>query len=119
MGQSVSRLNAVAEVFEVMAYHQILRRDESWPAAIASDIKRRSQATTVCTVQGSALYLDGMHAGRGRSETITTDEFISAIDQIERTEADGICVFTFTDFLDMRDTRDGQRRIDRLKSFRR
>jgi hypothetical protein len=38
-GQDVSRLNEVVDVFEVMAYHQILRCDALWPAAIASDIK--------------------------------------------------------------------------------
>ena len=102
-----------------MAYHQILRRDSAWPAAIASDIKRRSGKTTVCTVQGSALYLNGMHANRGRAETLTTDEFIRAVDSVEKSDADGVCVFTFTDFLDMRDTADGRRRIDRLRDFRR
>ena len=118
-GQSPARLAPVSDVFEVMAYHQILRRDSAWPAAVASDIKRRSGKTTVCTIQGGALYLNGMHAGRGRAEIITTDEFINAIDAVEATDVDGLCVFTFTDFLDMRDTADGRRRIERLKTFRR
>ena len=106
-------------MFEVMTYHQILRRDASWPGAVGSDVKRRSGAVTVCTVQGSALYLNGMHANRGRADIITTDEFIRAVDGVEASGADGVCVFTFTDFLDMRDSADGRRRIDRLKSFRR
>ena len=118
--QSVAQLTDVSDVFEVMAYHQILRRDAAWPGAIGSDVKRRSGgATTVCTVQGSALYLDGMHAGRGRAETITTDEFIRSVDGVEASDADGLCVFTFTDFLNMRDTDDGRRRIARLQAFRR
>ncbi|HRD77112.1 MAG TPA: hypothetical protein PK264_14470 [Hyphomicrobiaceae bacterium] len=118
-GQSPARLSAVSDLFEVMGYHQIMRRDASWPGAIAGDIKRRTGKTVVCTVQGSALYLDGIHAGRGRATTLDTDEFILAVDGIERSEADGICVFTFTDFLDMRGTTDGERRIARLKAFRR
>lgn len=118
-GQSPSRLKDVADVFEVMAYHQILRRDASWPARIATDIKRRSQSTTVCTIQGSALYLEGMHANRGRATEITTEEFLGIVDNVEASEADGLCVFTFTDFLDMRDTADGKRRIERLRAFRR
>lgn len=118
-GQSPSRLGEVADVFEVMAYHQILRRDPSWPAAIGSDIKRRSGSTTVCTVQGSALYLNGMHANRGRAATISTDEFIQTVDGVEEAAVDGVCVFTFTDFLDMRHSEDGRRRIDRLRNFRR
>lgn len=118
-GQGVPHLSPVSDVFEVMAYHQILRRDASWPAAIGTDIKRRSGKTTVCTIQGSALYLEGMHAKRGRAEAIPTEEFIRAVDNLEASEVDGLCVFTFTDFLDMRHTADGRRRIDRLKSFRR
>ena len=66
---------------------------------------------------GSALYLNGMHAGRGRRKAITTNE-IRIIDGVERSDADGICVFTFTDLLDMRETEDGKRRIGRLKTFR-
>lgn len=118
-GQSPSRLKDVADIFEVMAYHQILRRDAQWPATIATDIKRRSQSTTVCTIQGSALYLDGMHANRGRAPQISTKEFLGIVDSVEASQADGLCVFTFTDFLDMRDTADGKRRIDRLRAFRR
>lgn len=118
-GQGITQMSPVSDVFEVMAYHQILRRDASWPAVIGTDIKRRSGKTTVCTIQGSPLYLEGMHAGRGRAEVIPTEEFIQAVDDIEASEVDGLCVFTFTDFLDMRDTEDGRRRIDRLRSFRR
>ena len=118
-GQSPARLATVSDVFEVMAYHQILRQDSDWPGRIATDIKRRSGRTTVCTVQGGALYLEGMHAGRGRAERIDTEEFIRTVDGVEASAAEGICVFTFTDFLDMRDTADGRRRIERLRAFRR
>ena len=117
-GQSPSQLSKVADVFEVMAYHQILRRDASWTGEIGTDVSRRSGKTTVCTIQGSALYLNGMHANRGRKTILTTDEFIECIDSVEGSEANGLCVFTFTDFLNMRDTGDGQKRIERLRSFR-
>lgn len=118
-GQSPTRLAAVSDLFEVMGYHQIMRKPASWPGAVAGDIRTRSGKTTVCTIQGSALYLDGMHANRGRATTLDTDEFIRTVDGVEASAADGLCVFTFTDFLDMRETADGRRRIDRLKAFRR
>jgi hypothetical protein len=118
-GQSPSRLRKVTDVFEVMAYHQILRRGPNWTGEISSDVNRRSGKTTVCTIQGSALYLTGMHANRGRKYELGTDEFIECIARVENSAADGLCVFTFTDFLNMRETTDGRRRIDRLKSFRR
>lgn len=117
-GQSPTMLGEVADVFEVMAYHQIMRRDANWPGRIGTDIKRRSHKTTICTIQGNALYLDGMHANRGRSTLLSTDEFIRLVDSVEESEADGVCVFTFSDFLGYRDTADGRRRIDRLSRFR-
>lgn len=117
-GQSPAMLGEVAEVFEVMAYHQILRRDARWPGRIGTDIKRRSGQTTVCTIQGNPLYLEGMHANRGRSNLLSTDEFMLLVDSVESSEADGVCVFTFTDFLGYRETADGRRRIERLKQFR-
>jgi hypothetical protein len=60
-----------------------------------------------------------MHANRGRTESITTEEFIDAIDRVEASDGDGICMFTFADFLANRGTADGRRRIDRLNAFRR
>ena len=50
---------------------------------------------------------------------MTTDEFLRCVDSVEASEANGVCVFTFTDFLGYRETADGKRRIDRLKRFRR
>lgn len=117
-GQSPSMLGDVANIFEVMAYHQILRKNADWPGQIGADIKRRSKQTTVCTIQGNPLYLEGMHSNRGRATTLSTEEFIQLVDSVERSEADGVCVFTFTDFLGYRDTAEGRRRIDRLRNFR-
>ena len=61
-GQNISRLSDVVDVFEVMSYHQILRRDAEWPAAIGTDIKRRCKGKVICTLQAKALYLHGMHS---------------------------------------------------------
>lgn len=118
-GQDIGRLSAVMDVFEVMAYHQIMGRDERWPAAVAADIKQRANGRAICTLQANALYLDGMHAGRGRSTALEAPEFRRAVDAVEASPVDGVCVFTFTDFLDMRHTADGRSKIDRLGAFRR
>lgn len=118
-GQDVSRLSEVVDIFEVMAYHQILRRDASWPAQIATDIKRRSGAKVVCTLQAKAMYLDGMHAGKGRSPEISAAEFSDAVAEVERSQVEGLCVFTFSQILDDRDTARGHAIADRLRAFRR
>ncbi len=117
-GQDVSRLNAVVDIFEVMAYHQILGRDAVWPEAIATDIKRRSGSKAICTLQAKAMYLDGMHAGRGRATEIAASEFAGAVDRLERSGVDGICIFTFSQFLEERDTPQGLAMAARLKAFR-
>lgn len=118
-GQDIARLRDVVDVFEVMAYHQILGRDAEWPAAVSSDIRARACKTTVCTLQTRPLYLQGMHAGRDRSETLDAGEFCRAIDSVEKSDVDGVCVFTFTDLLDLRGSSDGNRMIERLRRFRR
>jgi hypothetical protein len=118
-GQDIGRLSETVDVFEVMSYHQILRRDASWPAAIGSDIKQRAKGQTICTLQAKAIYLEGMHQGRGRSARISPDEFCSAVDALETSVVDGMCVFTFSQLLEIRGTAEGQQMIERLKRFRR
>ncbi|CDX50239.1 hypothetical protein MPL1032_110012 [Mesorhizobium plurifarium] len=117
-GQDVSRLNAVVDVFEVMAYHQILRRDSAWPAKIARDIKKRGKARTICTLQAKAIYLDGMHAGHGRADYIGAVEFSEAVQQLEASPIDGICVFTLSQLIERSGTADGKAMIARLRNFR-
>lgn len=117
-GQDIGRLAEVIDIFEVMAYHQILRQPATWPAAVAENIKARSGRRTICTLQARPLYLDGMHAGRGRSETLDADEFSQAVDALEESSVDGLCVFTFADFLEFRETRDMRGIIRRLGRFR-
>lgn len=118
-GQDIGRLGEVVDVFEVMSYHQILRRDVRWPAAIGSDIKGRTSRQVICTLQAKAIYLDGMHAGRGRSETISGDEFCAAVDAIQSSPVDGMCIFTFSQLLEARETGEGKKVIERLTRFRR
>lgn len=118
-GQDIARLSEVVDVFEVMSYHQILRRDAMWPAAVGSDIKRRTAKQVVCTLQAEALYLEGMHAGRGRKPRISGEEFGRAVDELETSAVDGMCVFTFSQVLERRGTEDGRKIVERLSRFRR
>jgi hypothetical protein len=117
-GQDIEKLSEVVDVFEVMSYHQILRRDATWPAAVGSDIKRRTKKDVICTLQAKALYLDGMHAQRRRNSEISADEFVRAVDELEESVVDGMCVFTFSQLLDIRETDSGQKMVSRLGRFR-
>ena len=118
-GQDIGRLSDVVDVFEVMSYHQILRREPMWPSQVGGDIKARTSKRVICTLQAKALYLDGMHAGRGRSSEISADEFDVAVDELERSVVDGLCIFTFSQLLDIRGTEEGLKMLDRLRRFRR
>jgi len=118
-GQDIVRLSDVVDVFEVMSYHQILGRDAAWPAEIGNDIKRRTSRRAVCTLQAKALYLDGMHAGRGRHSEISAEEFACAVDGLEGSSVDGMCLFTFSQILEARETELGRRAMKRLAGFRR
>jgi hypothetical protein len=118
-GQDIARLSEVVDIFEVMSYHQILRRNATWPAAIGGNIKQRTSKRAICTLQAKAIYLDGMHAGRGRSATISSDEFCEAVDALEDSIVDGMCIFTFSQLLEMAETTEGKRMIERLTLFRR
>jgi hypothetical protein len=118
-GQNIQMLSEVVDIFEVMAYHQILAKPPAWPAAVATDIKQRSTSQAICTFQARALYLEGMHAGRGRKSEITADELEDALNALAPSPVDGACVFTFTDLLDMRGTDRGRSMIAHLSNFRR
>lgn len=117
-GQEIGVLSGVVDVFEVMSYHQILGRDPVWPSAIGGDIKSRTERKVICTLQARALYINGMHAGRGRSTKISADEFRRAVDALETGPVDGICVFTFSQLLEIRHTAEGAAMIRRLAAFR-
>lgn len=117
-GQNVEMLASVVDVFEVMAYHQILARPTDWPAAVATDIVERSGRRAICTLQGQALYLDGMHKGRGRQAEISAGDFASALEALETAPVEGVCIFTFTDLLDLRDGAKGKAMLSALKRYR-
>ena len=118
-GQRLEDLAPVVDVFELMCYHQILRRPVSWIADVAREAKERAaDRTAVCTVQAEALYLDGMHAGRGRVASIDPPAFQEVVNTVARSPADGILFFTFTDFLVQVLERDDHSRVDVIKMFR-
>jgi hypothetical protein len=115
--QDWRKLAEVVDVFELMTYHQILARDTDWIRSVAEDFAATVDRAAVCTIQAEPLYLDGMHAGRGRSASIPVDEFARAVAAVRDSPAEGVVVFTWSDFLRQVQTGD-KRRIDVLREFR-
>jgi hypothetical protein len=98
-GQRFESLAEVVDVFEVMAYHQILKRPPEWIPRIGEEVKERSGQTTVCTLQAVPLYLEGMHAKENRAPTLSSDEFGRATELVAKSSVDGMVFFIWTDFL--------------------
>lgn len=116
-GQRFETLADVVDVFEVMTYHQILKRPVEWIPQIGGEVKRRSGRKTVCTLQAEPLYLHGMHAAEKRSTSLDFAEFERAVNAVEaNSDIDGIVVFLWTDFLHQVYNLKDSRRIDLIRA---
>lgn len=118
-GQRFEWLAPVVDVFEVMTYHQILKRPASWIGDIANEVKSRSHRTTVCTLQAAPLYLNGIHASEERAATLSVEEFRDCIAAVEASEADGAVFFVWSDFLRQLSENGDSRRVDVIRAIAR
>ena len=116
-GQRFEALAEVVDVFEVMAYHQILKRPPEWISRIGEEIKARTERTTVCTLQAVPLYLDGMHAKENRARILDAKEFERAIRLVANSSVDGMVFFIWTDFLRQLLDRGDTSRVDIIRSL--
>jgi hypothetical protein len=108
LGQDIELLSAHAEHFELMFYHQILRREPmSWIARVVAETRPRTDRTLLACVQGSADYLDPMYAPGRRSPTIPIDEFRRALRAVLDSEADGLMLYHWNDVLVDEEAGDG------------
>lgn len=101
-GQNLEKLSRAIDIFEIMGYHQILNRSEIWVADVGREFKDRlPDREVVCTVQVAPAYLDGMHADKGRKETIDLNAVEMEIKKI-REFVDGVVVYAWADFLEQK-----------------
>ncbi len=98
-GQNLESLAEVVDTFEVMTYHQILKRPTDWIVEIGKEVKKRTGKKTVCTLQVEPLYVQGIHAVEKRSTSIDPAEFAEAINRVEQANLDGVVVFVWSDLL--------------------
>jgi hypothetical protein len=114
-GQRIGALAGVVDLFEVMTYHQILRRPTSWIPRAAQEVKDRSGCRTVCTIQARPLYLDGIYAQDRRSPTLDAEEFAQAVSLVDNSHIDGVVVFGWSDLLQEVLEQKDTRRVDALR----
>ncbi|WP_087018015.1 hypothetical protein [Thaumasiovibrio subtropicus] len=100
-GQDIALLSLVVDVFEVMAYHQILDREASWPTRISEDIYSRAlgNSEVISSTQLRPWYTQGLHAEHRRRHTLSVGEAIAAMDERWHSPISGRCIFNLTDLL--------------------
>ena len=98
-GQDKEKLSSVADVFELMTYHQILGRQVHWIGNTISKLKERTPRSISSTIQVNPYYTEGMHADKGRETELTAQEFERAIKIAKNSGADRISLFTWSDLL--------------------
>jgi uncharacterized lipoprotein YddW (UPF0748 family) len=115
-GQRIEDLAEVVDTFEVMTYHQILGRPVSWIPKAGKEVQQRSGRRTICTIQASPLYLDGIYARANRSPTLDDKEFAQALDAVKSAGLDGAAVFTWSDLLATALEQGNSRRVEALRA---
>jgi hypothetical protein len=115
-GQRIEALAGVVDVFEVMTYHQILKRPTSWIPQVGKEVKARSGRKTVCTIQARPLYLEGIYAKDSRSPALDEGEFAGAVDAVENAGLDGVVVFVWSDLLEEVLEQNNTRRVNALRA---
>jgi hypothetical protein len=115
-GQCIETLSSVVDLFEVMTYHQILKRPTAWIPEAGLEVKQRSRRRTMCTIQARPLYLEGIHARSGRSPELDEKEFAEAVDAVEESGLDGLVVFVWSDLLQDVVERNNTQRVDAIRA---
>ncbi len=101
LGQDIAALSGPADHFELMFYHQILRRDPvPWIRSMTAEARGRTSRTLLACLQGRADYVQPMYAAGRRRPEIPIEEFEAAVDAVAGSAADGVMVYHWKDFLE-------------------
>jgi hypothetical protein len=108
--QDPEQLAPVADAFEIMTYHQVIKRPPPFITAIATEFAHRTHRPVYCTVFTRPRYLDGVYQADGRAPAITADEVGATLDAVAASPAAGV-LFRWEDYLqDLRDPSQTTRR---------
>jgi len=100
--QDLAQLAEHAQGFELMTYLQILNRPTSWVSGAIARARAELAGTDralVCTLQGDALYTEGIHHARQRPAAVTADDLEREARAALDAGADGLVFYHWTDFL--------------------
>lgn len=89
-GQDAAEISPYADMFEVMTYHQVTKREPDWVASVANEVKARTGKPVFLTVLSRPRYLDGVYQIDGRAQAISATEFQSCVRAVGQSGADGL-----------------------------
>lgn len=117
LGQDAGRLGGAADALELMFYHQIQRRDPvPWIDSLVAEVRPLFPGRLLACLQTKPDYLDGIYAWAGRHPTIPLEEHLDALRAVARSEADGVMVYLWSDYLE--DEAAGGGLTDALRRFK-
>lgn len=117
LGQDPERLGRVADALELMFYHQIQRRDPvQWIDSLVPEVRPSFPGRLLACLQSKPDYLDGIYAWAGREPAIPLQEHIEALRAVARSDADGVMVYLWSDYLE--DEAAGGGLTDALRRFK-
>lgn len=100
LGQDLGAISRDAEHIETMVYHQILAREPRvWIPEILRELRPAVRGTLLASLQTTAAYTRPPHDNRGRSGTLTPQEFAGTLAAVAASPADGVSIYHWTDVL--------------------
>ncbi|MFN8518659.1 MAG: hypothetical protein U0667_04535 [Chloroflexota bacterium] len=101
LGQDLDKLGRVADDLELMFYHQIQRREPApWIASLVAEARPRFPGKLLACLQTKPDYLDGIYAWARRRPEIPLGEHLDALRAVARSQADGVMVYLWSDYLE-------------------
>jgi hypothetical protein len=88
--QDLEALALHADGFEIMTYHQVIKRPPPFITAISTEFAQRTRRPVYCTLFTRPRYLDGVYAADGRTPIITPDEVSALVEAAAASPAAGI-----------------------------
>lgn len=110
-GQHREKLAPLVDAFELMTYHQVLKRPPPFITQVANEAKAQTAKRIYCTVFTRPRYLEGVYEPDRRHPSITADEVAAVLQAVADSRADGV-VLRWEDYLeDLRTPDDGKGRV--------
>ncbi len=117
-GQRFEFLASHADVFELMHYHQILRREPvEFTKTSVEQAEARTTRTLLATLQTKPDYLQDIYAAGRRKPEIPFEEHLATLRAVTDSPADGVMVYHWKDYLEA-EARGDQRMSRALRAFK-